>query len=301
MTASSAAIRCRHRTIRLALALPGLLLLRGPAWAGDREVALRQTANPAWPALPNPSVLGIRFGDSPEEVTRIIKALYPDLRLTQVTQRLRIILDGKEVSSAPYLSAIEANTYWQLRQHNVDAILRINVAFALPSTGGGVVGVSMKRDGILVGREENLVPLMSRSAFAAQLMQAYGLPSVNGSIEPDASGDPDMLGLVSMQWLFGSASRLPCRSSCTGGAGEIELKRLSDYEAAAGRGETFHISASGFPFGTDRINIRVISIYMDDVANKALSLNEAVKQLRAAAAAMPSDGGPRTPAPQPAR
>ena len=143
--------------------------------------------------------------------------------------------------------------------------------------------------------------MLLRSAFAAQLVQAYGQPSVNGSIEPDAPGDPDMLGLVSMHWLFGAASRLPCRSSCTGGAGEIEFKRLNDYEAAAGRGATFHISASGFPFGTDRINIRVISIYMDDVANKALSLNEAVKQLRAAAATTPSTGEPQTPETRPAR
>ena len=104
-----------------------------------------------------------------------------------------------------------------------------------------------------------------------------------------------------MHWLFGATSRLPCRSSCTGGAGEIEFKRLNDYEAAAGRGATFHISASGFPFGTDRINIRVISIYMDDVANKALSLNEAVKQLRAAAATTPSTGEPQTPETRPAR
>ena len=92
MTATNFVMWRERPAVRLALALPGLLLLIGQAWAEDREVVLRQTANPVWPALPNPSVLGIRFGDSPDEVTRVIKALYPDLRLKQVTQRLRITL-----------------------------------------------------------------------------------------------------------------------------------------------------------------------------------------------------------------
>lgn len=283
------------RSLVVVLILMVLGLVPVSAQPQGDAVPLRRSADPVRLAFPSPELHGLRLGHSPEEVINAITVLAPGMVVERRLQRLTVTVNGRQVASAPYTSEIRANN----RSANPAPIptTSVSVVFALPTTGGGAVAISFRQDAAPTLNPNSTDRVMAGGVFATQLIQAFGPPTYNGSVQPDAPVDPsdpssDLRGMVSMYWRFSTTARIACRAQgCPIDAADIELKKLSDYEEAVRRGEVLRINARAYPFPAeysllkgeeltaDLGKVKDTQVTIEDVANKALSLREAVQQL----------------------
>ena len=254
------------------LLLIGLFSSTQSALAQELAIALR---NSVAPLKPEPSTRlaaeGLALGASPEEVVRAIQAIDPDMPIERFSDKIALALNGFTVTSEPFLSQIKASNMKYRSGQQVWT--RVEVSFALPTTGGEAIGIGIQHGSAGV--------ILTGAALRDQLVRDYGKPSAG---ELYALNDPvkSLQGSLAMEWRFGAIGLLPCSRDCMATSDPIELEQLEDYRQRAAEGTFARISILASA-NKSRAGIWAIDLSLEDVATKALSLSEGVRQLTEAA------------------
>jgi len=205
-------------------------------------------------------VLGISTGMSLEDARRRIVAEYGADPIETKT-KLSIQYRSIPMNTQEFVSQLQANK-------GRDSI---TVYLGTPATGGAVVGITRN-----VQYDDPVTAPLIDSVFG-QLDEKYGKEST-----PSRFGN----GLIRTVWIFGPDTELSCQQwSCGDASPSLDPGSLQAYTYVLSQGKQFRIMADVFPAQQDHTRVNQLTITVDDVASKALTLKEALKQLQAAAEA----------------
>lgn len=204
-------------------------------------------------------VLGIAPGMSQDNVRKLIEANYGT---TPSEKPSGLVMQYRSVSmkTQEYVSRFSA-------KKERDSI---EVYFATPSTGGGVVGIHRT----VSYPDATTAP--SVDAVFDQLDKKYGVESV-----PNHWGVP---GLVNGTWMFNANAQIQCDGfGCGRPFAPLEPSSLQSNMDSMSQGQHLLINASVSSARTDPTRVSELEIVIEDKTNKVKTLSEAFKQIQTAA------------------
>lgn len=232
------------------------LFLAGTALAVADDMTIARSADPVIHSYPDRAidVLGIKPGMSAEQVKEILAQEYGG-----ETSEERSIISSKhysvEMRSRPYLSALTAAKSGD----------RIKVVFGTPGTGSTVVAVT-------------------RTLTFGDPRSAPRLDEVQAQLEAKYGPQSQARGGTRSAWVYDGSAQVRCTSNaCPLAYGSFSPDNARFYQQSMAKGQHLVIQADLYGHRGDPSRAGTLKVTLDDQAGKARTLEEAFKQIRAAA------------------
>ena len=240
-------------------AIASVLLLASTAHSAE-PLNLVQTANPLSVAAEARgfAIDGLKIGAPAQETMQELRRRWGQASVSSKTDVMSMTSGGRSVTSVPFLASAL-----------VDAPngTTVRLSFSPPSIGSVVVGIQRHT---FYG--EGFGPTRPIEAAIAEFDQMFGSESYRSTRN----------NYIVQTWVFDAKSRRDCSVPCITAAAELELTGLDFYKQQMAIGRYLVVSAFITRADDNPAMAKMISVDIEDRANDALALTEAMKQLRSA-------------------